>query len=186
MKLSSNKKQSTEAKRCLEELIEKNLNRLLNHAYYRLGNLNDAEDVVQETLIKVFIELQNNKKIENPPAYIFRILANACVDKLRKLRNPLIPIDNLLYAEIPLLDTREEEIIRQEEYLRINSLLSSIPEDQSEVIRFRFVDSMQFAEIAEILEIPETTAKSRFAYGIKKIKEGYFNQKPNYHELFGS
>ena len=185
MNLSSKRKQSKEAKRYLEELIEKNLNKLLNHAFYRLGNLNDAEDVVQETLIKVFIELQNNKKIENPPAYTFRMLRNACVDKLRKLRNPLIPIENLLNAEIPLTGTHEEEIVRHEEYLRINSLLSSIPEDQSEVIRLRFVDSMQFAEIAEILEIPETTAKSRFSYGIKKIKEGYFNQKPNCHELSG-
>lgn len=186
MNLSFKKKQSTEAKKRLEELIDKNLNRLLNHAFFRLGNLNDAEDVVQETLIKVFIELQHKKKIENLPSYTFRILSNACIDKFRKDNRPPISLDNLKTAQIPLDGTREEEIVLLEECQRINTLLNSIPANQSDVIRFRFVDGMHFGEIAEILEIPETTAKSRFAYGIKKIKEGYFNQKPNYHELLRS
>lgn len=178
--------QSAEAKRFLKELMDNNLGRLLNHAFYRLGNIHDAEDIVQETLLKIFVELQSRKKIEQPLAYTFRMLTNACIDRLRQGKKPIISIDSVTTKEIPLYDTREDELIRHEEYLRINHLLSIIPEDQSEVIRFRLVDGMHFAEIAEILEIPETTAKSRFAYGIKKIKEGYFNQKPQNHELLRS
>jgi RNA polymerase sigma-70 factor, ECF subfamily len=186
MNLSGKYIHAGKAAKCVEELMENHLNRLLNHAYYHLGNLKDAEDVVQETLLKVFIEIQRKKILKNPPAYTFRMLSNACIDKMRKTRKQFIPIENIITAEIPLTNTPEEELIRHEEYLRINNLLNSIPADQAEVIRFRFVVGMQFAEIAEILEIPETTAKSRFAYGIKKIKEGYFYQKPNCHELFGS
>ena len=65
---------------------------------------------------------------------------------------------------------RESEIIAREEFQRIQYLLNSIPEEQAEVIRLRTIDDMSFVEIAELLKLPVTTIKSRFLYGISKLR----------------
>jgi RNA polymerase sigma-70 factor (ECF subfamily) len=57
-----------------------------------------------------------------------------------------------------------------EEYRRIEKLLQTVPDDQAEIIRLRVLDNLSFIEIAGLLVIPVTTVKSRFKYGIDKLK----------------
>ena len=68
-------------------------------------------------------------------------------------------------------DEREE----QEEFERINRLLSLLPEAQSEVIRLHIHANLKFTEIAEMLEQPVTTIKSRFTSGIEKLRQKFIN-----------
>lgn len=63
----------------------------------------------------------------------------------------------------------------EEEFALINSLLEIIPHEQSEVIRLHIHSNRTFVEIADILDIPVTTAKSRFKYGIEKLKRKFKN-----------
>ena len=63
----------------------------------------------------------------------------------------------------------------QEEFKRIERLLSRLPEQQSEVIRLHIHAGLKFTEIAETLEQPVTTIKSRFASGIEKLKQQLIN-----------
>jgi RNA polymerase sigma-70 factor (ECF subfamily) len=76
-------------------------------------------------------------------------------------------------ADIPD-NMHEEEASHQmllvEEYKRIEGLLKDLPDEQAETIRLRVWDEMSFADIAEIMEVPVTTVKSRFKYGIDKLK----------------
>ncbi len=60
---------------------------------------------------------------------------------------------------------------------RINTLLDRLPGRESEVIRMRVVDELQFVEIADILSIPATTAKSRFKSGMDRLRTLY-NRQP--------
>jgi len=64
-----------------------------------------------------------------------------------------------------------------EEYKRINAMLRNLPIDQSEIVQMRCIDELSFIEIAEILKIPITTAKSRFKYGIEKLKTSYMKER---------
>jgi RNA polymerase sigma-70 factor, ECF subfamily len=166
----------------LENLIDQYQDKFVHHAFYRLGNRKDAEDVVQDVLVKVFNELKQGKVILNLPAFTFRLLTNACTDRQRKSGRILhIDIDDVQEIEFQSSESREEELQRQEEYRRINALLDSIPNEQSEIVRFRFVDGLHFQQIADILELPLTTVKSRFSYGLQKIKTQFFNQKEVCH-----
>lgn len=58
-----------------------------------------------------------------------------------------------------------------EEYERIAGLLATLPEEQAEVIRLKTSDSLTFARIAEITGTTEATVKSRFRYGIGKLRK---------------
>lgn len=67
------------------------------------------------------------------------------------------------------LDSSEPEL--REEYERIAGLLATLPEEQAEVIRLKTADSLTFARIAEITGSTEATVKSRFRYGIGKLRK---------------
>jgi len=151
-----------------EQMMEAERNGLLQYACYRLGNIEDAEDAVQDVFVKMQQRLTEKREdIKNLTAYLYRTLANLCISRQREAKRTLtIPIDGLPDPIEPETENFEQE------FRRINQLLSEIPDEQAEVIRLRFFGDKSFPEIADILSIPLTTAKSRFAYGLEKIKRG--------------
>lgn len=151
-----------------EQMMEAERNGLLQYACYRLGNIEDAEDAVQDVFVKMQQRLTEKREdIKNLTAYLYRTLANLCISRQREAKRTLtIPIDGLPDPIEPETEDFEQE------FRRINQLLSEIPDEQAEVIRLRFFGDKSFQEIADILSIPLTTAKSRFAYGLEKIKRG--------------
>ena len=151
-----------------ELLMAAERNGLLQYACYRLGNMDDAEDAVQDVFIKMHQRLtEKHEGIKNLTAYLYRTLANLCISRQREAKRTLtVPIDSQPDPVEP--DSEDFE----QEFRRINRLLSEIPDEQAEVIRLRFYGDKSFQEIADILGIPLTTAKSRFAYGLEKIKRG--------------
>lgn len=150
----------------LAEWIDKWQEQLFRYAFYRVGNRSDAEDVVQDAFLKI---ASTTTPISNPKAYLFRIVSNGCVDSLRQ-KSLLQP----LQERIPTT-SYSEEMEAQEEFKRIERLLSRIPEQQSEVIRLHIHAGLKFTEIAETLEQPVTTIKSRFTSGIEKLKQQFIN-----------
>jgi len=149
--------------------IETYRERLIHHAFYRIGSLEEAEDIVQEVFVKIYT--QNACNVKNLEAYLYKMTMNACIDFIRRQKTKLQMMQNL---EVENEQTSENEAVRnitiQEEYTRINNILKTLPEEQSEVVRFRVIDELNFKEIATILGKPESTIKSRFQYAIKKIK----------------
>jgi len=167
----------------LGEFIKKNQNRLVRHAFFRLGNREEAEDIVQEVMIRIYQERESRHHIEKPASYAFRMVYNACMDHLRKKAKN--NFEHLNGKDALAIDdsNRENEIIAREEFLRVNKLLDSIPDEQAEVLRLRVIDEMSFIEIAEIMKVPVTTIKSRFSYGIIKLRTKVNNQEEVKYEL---
>lgn len=151
-----------------ERLMATERHGLLQYACYRLGNPDDAEDAVQDVFVRLHQRLsEGDTEVRNLSAYLYRSLANLCVSRLREVgRTPTVSLDSQPDPIAPEAEDFEQE------YRRINRLLAEIPEEQAEVIRLRYYGDKSFQEIADILGIPLTTAKSRFTYGIEKIKRG--------------
>lgn len=84
----------------------------------------------------------------------------------RHRRNATLPTER---AAALADDSSEPEL--REEYERIAGLLATLPEEQAEVIRLKTADSLTFARIAEITGSTEATVKSRFRYGIGKLRK---------------
>jgi RNA polymerase sigma-70 factor (ECF subfamily) len=139
---------------------------LFRYAFFRLGNRTDAEDVVQDAFLKI---ASITTPIANPKAYLFRIVANGCVDLLRH-NSRLKPLEE----RIPT-PSQSEDMEAEEEFQRIARLLAKLPEAQSEVIRLHIHAGLKFTEIAELTEEPVTTIKSRFTSGIEKLKQLFIN-----------
>lgn len=153
----------------IKTLIADERPRLLQYACYRLGNMQDAEDAVQDVLANLHQQLSSGAAVHDPTAYLFRSLANRCTSRQREAaRLQTVP----LLTTTPMATTDSDDEDFEQEYHRISQLLSQIPDEQAEIIRLRFYGDKSFREIAQILNLPLTTAKSRFVYGIEKIRKG--------------
>ena len=96
---------------------------------------------------------------------IFGSLSNLCSTRLSQSSHlNTIPLD----TRFDKADTTVNEY--EDDYERIVILLKLIPEEQAEVIRLRIYGNNSFAEIAEILSLPLPTVKSRFLYGLDKLR----------------
>ena len=140
---------------------------LLTYACYRLGNRSDAEGVLQDCYLRLherFSDGQEGAKL-NIRNYVFRSLSNLCTDRLAD-RTRHLTVD-LGQQDVVETDTDN----RESEYCRITTMLDRIPEEQAEVIRLRMYGNRSFAEISNILQVPLPTVKSRFLYGIEKIRK---------------
>ena len=95
------------------------------------------------------------------------MLSNLCATRLR--RTPYI---QHLSTDVLRNLSAEQPSTFEQECRNITLLLASIPDEQAEVIRLRIYGNKSFAEIAGILLLPLPTVKSRFRYGIDKIRKG--------------
>lgn len=154
----------------LERLVSRKQDMLFRFAYMRVGNRQDAEDIVQDVFLKLFRSEETLKHINNLEHYLIRSVGNCCLDWQRKKKYNLLPIEDA--GQIPIPD---EDRQMHEEFLRINKLLESLPDEQQEVVRLKCSDGLKFREIAMLLEIPEATAKSRYRYAIAHIQKNINN-----------
>lgn len=144
--------------------------RLIHHAFYRIGDLEDAEDIVQELFVKIYTQ-NHICKPENAEAYLYKMTMNACIDFMRKQKRKFQIFQNFEMENQKTLDNEAVRNIQmKEEYVRINKILNILPKEQADVVRFRIVDELSFKEITAILGKPESTIKSRFQYALKKLK----------------
>lgn len=153
-----------------EDLLDAYLDRIVRYAFRRLGSLQDAEDVAQETFTRAYGDcMQQGKVLEHAGAYLYRIAGNLCIDHLRKRKFAASSIDDV--GELTDGARRpDEEAGAQDEIRRIEDLLRRIPRKQAEVVRLRVFDDLSLSEIAGIVGCSLATVKSRLRYGIEKLR----------------
>lgn len=160
------KKQNNET---ISQIIEGNLDYLVRFAYFRLSNRVEAEDVVHDAILRFLEKCSNDVKPESVRLYLFRMVYNLCVDRMRSGRHLLNLKDDVEFEDKP------EDVFDLEEADRINVCLDAIPQHESEIIRMRVVDNLSFVEIGKILSIPQSTVKSRFKSGLEKLRKLFVN-----------
>ena len=166
-------KQTTEKDQLhrLAELMHSERDNLFRYACYRLGSAAEAEDEIQDLYVRLSKQGLRLADIDDLQGYIYRSLSNSCVSRLRA-RHQFVPSESLNTLSSDDLNPTDFD----EEFRLIERLMEHLPNEQSEVIRLRIYGGRQFDEIASICDIPLTTAKSRFRYGIDKLRESLEQQ----------
>lgn len=150
----------------LERIVVERQDWLFRFAYMRIGIREDAEDVVQESLLSVFRRLREQTGIGNVEQYVIRAISNACTDYFRRKPMQVVTLDKAGQVSVGEADSQIHE-----EFVRISRLLDTLPEEQSEIVRLKCYDELTFKQIAELQGIPEATAKSRYRYAIMHIQQ---------------
>ena len=149
----------------LERLIVKEQDMLFRFAYMRVGSRADAEDIVQDVFLKFFRSSEGLCSVRNVKHYLIRSISNACKDFHRRKQ------DNLPLEKADKEIVSDDDLKMHEEYLRITELARTLPQEQKEILYMKCIDGLKFREIADILEIPQATVKSRYRYAIQGIQK---------------
>jgi RNA polymerase sigma-70 factor (ECF subfamily) len=163
-------------KRCLrgddaawEVLLQTYTRRVYNLCYRFTGRSEDAEDLTQEIFIKVFRTLKSYDPLRAKfTTWINRIARNHLVDHYRRTRGDRAT--SVLDGEMPIADASpggnpEGSVESRERRERLQAGLSRLSPDLREAVILRDLQDLDYAEIAQVLQIPEGTVKSRINRG---------------------
>ncbi len=147
----------SEARASLEEIFELSYRRLAMQLYGVVGNLAEAEDLVQEAFVRAAATGPRFRRVDNPEAWLRRTAINLHRKRWRKVRNfqRIRPRLEVPPADLPGLD----------EHLAVIEALRQLPEAQREAVALHYLADLQVAEIADLVGVPEGTVKSRLMRG---------------------
>jgi RNA polymerase sigma factor (sigma-70 family) len=134
-------------------------NKLYRFAFRLLGNTEEAKDIVQEVMIKVWSGREQLGQVQNLEAWCMRITKNLSLDRLRQQQRR--PTDSLEQGANLTHDglTPAEATELAERMKRINELMAELPDKQRQVMHLRDVEGYTYNEICEILEIDMSQVK---------------------------
>ncbi len=134
-------------------------NKLFRFAFRMLGSSEEAKDVVQEVMIKVWNGREQMAEVQNMEAWCMRITKNLSLDKLRsRQRRATDSIDEGFEVRYEALSPHENTELN-ESMLRINQLIAALPEKQRQVIHLRDIEGYSYNEICEMLELDMSQVK---------------------------
>ena len=157
------------------ELVKRYRDRLLNFVFRYFNNIEQAEDVVQDTLIKLYTHASYYKNVAKFSTWIFTIAKNNALTELRK--NKRKKTDSLWTEDGKVIDinSKEESLeskVQNEIAIdQLNKFLDEIPENFRMAVVLRDFQELSYEEISKILEIPIGTIKSRINRGRIQLAE---------------
>jgi len=152
------------------ELFQSYAPRIKSYMMRQGADAGTAEDLAQETLMTVWRKaaLYSSEK-GSATTWIFTIARNLRIDRLRR---------EVAWQELPSEheeqsdDTPQDEALAEKQRaVRVKSALASLPTDQHEVVVLAYIEGLSHSEIAEKLQLPLGTVKSRMRLAYRKVRD---------------
>lgn len=166
---------------CLEMLINRHKERLFTTIILIVKDTYIAEDLFQETFIKIIKNLKAGKYNEEGKflPWASRIARNMAIDYFRKTKRMPTVTDsqgNDVFRTLKIkTENREEEIIRTEKEDLVRSAIDKLPAEQRQVLILRHYGDLSFKEIAEMTNVSINTALGRMRYAITNMRKAMAN-----------
>lgn len=133
----------------------------------------EAEDIVQETMIKVWNRKDTWNEIENLEAFCFTICRNLALDSIKKLANQHESLDNSPVERPDNTSTPIDRTIERDQLDLVQQIVDSLPEKQRSCIQLRDFEGKPYKDIAQILSISEEQVKVNIFRGRQTIKQRF-------------
>lgn len=146
-------------------------------AYRVIGREEDARDVAQETFLRAFRALKGFKGEAKFSSWIYRITLNLCRDWIRRQRRtPVMQapegVDIIeLAGEATPSESIEDLVARKELGRAVGQVMSVLPEEQRNAIILKEYHGLTFQEIADLLDCPLSTVKTRLYQGLTVLRK---------------
>lgn len=132
-------------------------------------NRAEAEDVVQDTLLRVWEQRKQWEQINNLEAFAIAICRNRALDVMKRAGRDTEKLDEMAHFSS---QTPQEQLETREEISLVRQLMDNLPEVQRTIILLRDIEGKTYQEIAQTLDISETQVKVYLHRARTKIKEG--------------
>ena len=144
-------------------LYERYVTRIYNYIYYRVGNVNDAEDLTERVFMRALHHIENYSQRGLPfSAWLYRIAHNLVANWHRdNSRRKEIPLDDRMFLFFRG-DHPETELLRSEELERLIRAIRKLPPERQQLLILKFVEHLSNAEIGQIIGRTEGAVKSLY------------------------
>lgn len=142
--------------------------RLYRVAKRLLISSEEAEDAVQEVILKLWNIRQQIDEYRSVEAYALTMMKNHCLDRLKSKQAGNLKIEHTNYATS---ENVERSIEANDGVALVFKLMDNLPFKQKVILQLRDVEQLEFAEIAEIMETNETTVRVTLSRARKTIRE---------------
>ncbi|MEE2877072.1 MAG: sigma-70 family RNA polymerase sigma factor [Candidatus Neomarinimicrobiota bacterium] len=158
------------------ELVNRYRNRLMNFIYRFVGTREEAEDIVQDTFVKLFQKKDYYRPISEFSTWIFTIASNLAKTELRKRKRRKVSYLSQLGIEekdfdIPVKDTTDEEMVGEFTETQIQNAIQSLQLHFRTALILRDIEELSYEEISKILDVPLGTIKSRINRARLQLQE---------------
>lgn len=190
MQSTRNNSSESELKKLYEEFEKEalpHMDSIYNYALRMTGDEDDADDLVQDTYLKAFRFFDKFEKGTNCKAWLFRILKNSYINDYRKLKKEPNKVD---YEDVQNfyenIKSNEVDTVHYEQDVFSNLLdddvskaISDLPEDFRNVIILSDIEGFTYEEIADFVDIPLGTVRSRLHRARKMMYTQLFDYAKN-------
>lgn len=159
------------------KLLEKHLSPVFNFLYRITGSKEVAEDLAQETFVKVWKNLKNFNRNRSFKAWLFTIAKNTTYDYFKKKKEVAFSAfvneeGESIFNEIAGENILPDEILHRKDIANeLEEILKKLPPHYRAILLLHYKEDFSLHEIAEILGEPYNTIKSRHQRGLGKLKK---------------
>ena len=160
----------------LNVLLERYKSKIFTSIYMRVKDEYIAEDIFQETFIKVINTIKTGGYIEEGKflPWVIRIAYNMVIDYFRKERRAPIVVNQEGYDIFEVINFSDEDaekkMVKKQIDVDLKKLIQQLPDDQKEVLIMRHFCEMSFKDIAEITDVSINTALGRMRYALSNLR----------------
>ncbi|MBQ8097256.1 MAG: sigma-70 family RNA polymerase sigma factor [Prevotella sp.] len=161
-----------------DELLDRTQEKLFTYIMFVVHDHDVADDIFQETFVKVITKLQNQQYTDcgKFQFWVTRIAHNAIMDWYRQqqgrhIMEPNAENDLQNLSDPSVLDTfRESELINEQVLIDVKRMMECLPAPQREVVYMRFFQQLSFKEIAQLTNVSINTALGRMRYALLNLR----------------
>ncbi len=149
-------------------LVDRYQNEFAGYAKYMTGSMEEAADVIQESLVRAFRALRRCHDRANFKGWLFRIVSNQCKTHLkRRRRRPTEPLSEEHQSPQDIGSEAEAADVRR----RVHQALQELPTDQREALVLKYVEGLSLPEMTQQLKASASALKMRLLRGRAALRE---------------
>lgn len=157
--------------RAYAQLVSRYKDLVFTLAIRMLKHREEAEEVAQDTFIKVFKSLDKFKGDSKFSTWIYRVAYNTCLDRIKKNKKHLndVTIDEYTFNKLDTIDNALDNIIKEEKSTLIKNCINKLPEDSSALLTLFYFEELSLDEISKIINVEANTVKVKLFRARKKL-----------------
>lgn len=158
-----------------DNLYKQYFHHIYRFVYSLMGHPEEANDITQETFVKLYRQMETGEEIRTPKAWVYRVASNSCYNNLKrkKLFRDIMEKENLQTDVSP--ENIEEDLVKKQEIQLLRNAIRKLP-TRDQVILILYKNGFSTTEIAEAIKVKKNSVGKILARSVeklsKKIKEG--------------